>query len=301
MINILFREITLADKPVFDDFFKRSKYCGSECTFTNLFIWRSCYNILWAQEDGFLLIKVCRDEQDFLLPPFGGEDSALPGIMKKLYNELGPFEMRGVYREILEKFEDVMPSKFTFVLDRTNSDYIYLSANLATLAGRKYHQKKNHVNAFRKAYPDYRYLPMSTDITGECLKFAKKWNEERESHEEDAESLRCEMCAIEEALTNFDALGIKGGAIIIDGQVEAMTFGEQITSDTAVIHVEKANPEIRGLYAIINQEFCQRAWADIKYINREEDMGLEGLRRAKLSYHPKYLLDKFVTKVDFGE
>ena len=301
MIAILFREITLADKPMFDDFFKRSKYCGSECTFTNLFIWRSCYDILWAQEDGFLLIKVCRDEQDFLLPPFGGEDASLPMLLQKLFKELGSFEMRGIYREIVEKFEDVLPGYFTFVLDRANSDYIYLSANLASLAGRKYHQKKNHVNAFRKAYPNYRYLPINSDITDECLKFAKKWNEERVLQEDDADSLQCEMRAIEEALKNFDALGIKGGAIIIDGQVEAMTFGEQITADTAVIHVEKANPEIRGLYAIINQEFCQRAWAEIKYINREEDMGLEGLRKAKMSYHPKYLLDKFVTKVSFGE
>jgi hypothetical protein len=112
--------------------------------------------------------------------------------------------------------------------------------------------------------------------------------------------LRCELCAIKEALNNFDLLGIKGGAVIIDGQVEAMTFGEMIIPDMAIIHVEKANPEIRGLYTVINQEFCQRAWSGVKCINREEDMGLEGLRKAKLSYHPKYLLDKFVTKVDFG-
>ena len=296
----MFKEITLADKPIFDDFFKRSKYSGSECTFTNLFIWRSCYDILWAMEDGFLLIKVCRNKENFFLPPFCGEDENLPGILKKLYDYAGPYQIRGVYREIIERFEDVLPGKFIFTLDRSNSDYIYLSANLASLAGRKYHQKKNHVNAFRKAYPNYRYLPMTEDITGECLEFAKRWNEQREDAEDD-ESLRCEMCAITEALNNFTALGIKGGAIIIDGQVEAMSFGEQLNADTAVIHVEKANPEIRGLYAVINQEFCQRAWSEIKYINREEDMGIEGLRRAKLSYHPKYLLDKFVTDVDFGE
>ncbi|MDR3349584.1 MAG: phosphatidylglycerol lysyltransferase domain-containing protein [Acidaminococcales bacterium] len=299
MFFILFRDITLADKPVFDDVFRRVQYSGSECTFTNLFIWRSCYDIRWAWEDGFLLIQVTREKERFLLPPLGGEDAALPSVLEKLCAHFGPFEMRGIYREIVEKLEDILPGRFAFYLDRSNSDYIYLADNLASLAGRKYHQKKNHVNSFRKAYPNYRYLPMDKNITVDCLAFAQEWKESRDGAESD-ESLLCEMSAITEALTNFGALGIQGGVIVIDGKVEAMTFGEMLNADTAVIHVEKANPAIRGLYAVINQEFCQRAWAQVKYINREEDMGIEGLRKAKLSYQPKYLLDKFTAKINFG-
>jgi hypothetical protein len=297
---MLFNDITLADKPFFDAAFARAGYGGSECTFTNLFIWRSCYNIKWATEDGFLLIEVEREQEKFVLPPFGGADSDLPGVLEKLYRHFGIFEMRGIYREVVEKLEDLLPGRFNYILDRSNSDYIYTTANLASLAGRKYHQKKNHANSFRKAYPDYRYMPMNKEHTASCLEFAKRWNSGRDKAD-DAESLRCEMCAIEEAMGNFESLGITGGLITIDGQVEAMTFGEMITPEMAVIHVEKANPEIRGLYAVINQEFCQRAWSGAKYINREEDMGLDGLRRAKLSYHPKYLLDKFVAKINFED
>lgn len=296
----MFKKIALADKPVFDEVFNRLQYLGSECTFTNLFIWRDCYDICWAQEDGFLLIQVLRDDTSFVLPPFGGKVEDLPSVLKKLYGKFGAFEMRGIYRDIIEEIEEVMPEKFTFTLDRSNSDYIYRVSNLATLSGRKYHQKKNHANAFRKAYPNYKYVPMSKEIIKDCLEFSELWNKEKDEQEFD-ESLHCERLAIIEALNNFDVLGFRGAAIFIDGQVEAMTFGEKITNDTAVIHVEKANPNIRGLYTVINQEFCQREWSDLKYINREEDMGLEGLRKAKLSYHPKYLLDKFVAKIDFGE
>ena len=300
MIKILFRDITLKDKHIFDDVFNRLQYIGSECTFTNLFIWRSCYDIHWCMDDGFFIIQVCRDNECFILPPFGGELEKFPSILKKLYDHLGAYEIRGIYRDTIEEFEAVLPGKFTFTIDRTNSDYIYLASNLATLAGRKYHQKKNHVNSFRKTYPNYTYVPMNKDNAIDCLKFAEKWNEVK-NEEVGEDSLRCEMIAIREALTNFEALKIVGGIIYIDDKIEAMTFGEKTGKDAAVIHVEKANPEIRGLYAVINQEFCQRAWADVKYINREEDMGLQGLRKAKLSYHPKYLLDKFVAKVDFGE
>lgn len=296
----MFKKITLEDKPIFDEAFQRLQYLGSECTFTNLFIWRECYDIRWAQEEGFLLVQVLRDNTSFLLPPFGGKVEDLPSIMQKLYNKLGAFEMRGIYRDIIEELEEALPGKFIYVLDRTNSDYIYRVYNLANLSGRKYHQKKNHANAFRKAYPNYQYVPMTKDIIKDCLEFSKKWYDERVEIEYD-DSLHCEMLAIKEALNNFEALGFRGAVILVDGNIEAMTFGEKINNDTAVIHVEKANPNIRGLYAVINQEFCQREWSDLKYINREEDMGLEGLRRAKQSYQPKYLLDKFVTKVDFGE
>ncbi len=301
VIIILFHEITLQDKQIFDEVFKRLQYCGSECTFTNLFIWRSCYNINFTREDGFLILNVCKDNECFILPPFGGEIEKLPALFEKIHKQLGDFEIRGIYRDIIEEYESIMPGKFLYTLDRDNSDYIYLSSSLAQLSGRKYHQKKNHANSFRKNYPNYRYLPISEDLIPECLMFAEKWHKVKQAENPEDESLLCESCAIKEALNNFKTLGITGGVIMIDGQIEAMTFGEMVNKDMAVIHVEKANPEIRGLYTVINQEFCQRAWSEAKYINREEDMGIEGLRRAKSSYHPKYLLDKFTAKVTFGE
>ncbi len=300
MSVIKFCDITLNDKPVFDNFFEKAQYAGSECTFTNLFIWRRCYNIHWTQEDGFLLIEVLRDNEWFILPPFGGKDENLPGILAKIYKQFGTFEMRGIYKESMERLERVLPQRFQFIPDRDNSDYIYASDDLANLSGRKYHQKKNHANSFRKAYPDYQYVSMTGAMAKDCIDFARNWKESR-VNEEDPESLECEMFAIEEALNNFDFLGIKGGVILINGKIEAITFGEIINKETAIIHVEKANPEIRGLYAVINQEFCRHEWSGLKYINREEDMGLEGLRKAKESYHPAFMLDKYTACVDMGE
>lgn len=290
----------MADKPIFDAAFAAAQYRGSECTFTNLFIWRRCYNIHWTQENGFLLIEVMRDNEWFVLPPLGGTDENLPGILEKIYRKFGAFQMRGIYQEHIDRLEKVFPGRFEFAFDRGNSDYIYLSSDLASLAGRKYHQKKNHVNSFRRTYPGYQYLSMTSDMAKDCIQFARNWKEAR-INEEDPESLECEMFAIEEALNNFDYLGLKGGVIMLNGKIEAMTFGELVNKDTAIIHVEKANPDIRGLYAVINQQFCQTEWTGVKYVNREEDMGLEGLRKAKESYHPEFLLNKYTAVVDMEE
>lgn len=102
-----------------------------------------------------------------------------------------------------------------------------------------------------------------------------------------------EWGAIEEALKNFIALEMQGGVILIEGEVEAFTLGELLNKDTAVVHIEKANPEIRGLYALINQQFCEQAWGKVPFINREQDLGEPGLRTAKLSYNPIRLVEKY--------
>ena len=161
-----------------------------------------------------------------------------------------------------------------------------------TLAGRKYHGKKNHCNAFVKEYPDYVYEEMNRSNIDECIAFGDMWCERRMG---DDPSLVCEKCAIHEALNNFEALKLRGGVIRIGGKVEAFSFGEKINDNTAVLHVEKANPEIRGLYSVINRDFAKNAWGDVTYLNREEDMGIEGLRMAKESYKPEFMVKKYST------
>ena len=102
-----------------------------------------------------------------------------------------------------------------------------------------------------------------------------------------------EWAAINAALADFQALELQGGVILINDRVEAFTCGELLNAATAVIHLEKANPEVRGLYAVINQQFCQQAWAGVPFVNREQDLGEPGLRTAKMSYHPHHLVEKF--------
>ena len=266
-------------------------YRGSECAFSNLFVWRDCYNIYWCVAHGFLLIKVKRDNVDFFLPPIGGADEDLPLVLEKLreFSQGKPFEMHGIYEMTKERLAKVLPDA-EFVEDRDNWDYIYLREKLATLSGRKYHGQKNHYNSFKKNYPDYVYEPIDGNNIAECLGFGEQWCDDRIAEDP---SLICEKYAIRQALTNFDALGLRGGAIRVYGKIEAFSFGKKINDDTAVLHVEKANHEIRGLYTAINKEFAEHAWQDVTYINREEDMGHEGLRRAKESYHPEFMIKKY--------
>ena len=238
-----------------------------------------------------MLLKVKRNDVDFYIQPFGGRDEDLPLLMQELREEHGgqPFEMHGIYDFTKERFERVMP-ELTFVEDRDNWDYVYLQEKLATLSGRKLHGQKNHYNAFVKAHPDYTYEPITLDNMMECLNFGEQWCDE---HMHEDSSLLCEKYAIQEAFLSFEQLELRGGAIRFDGKIQAFSFGKKINDDTAVLHVEKANHDVRGLYTAITKEFAAHAWTDVKYLNREEDMGKPGPRAAKEALHPEFMVKKY--------
>ncbi len=179
---------------------------------------------------------------------------------------------------------------YKIVRDRDNSDYIYLAENLINLPGNKYHRKKNHVNRFSKNH-EFEYQTLDENLAESFLGLQENWCELKKCVEDPA--LLQEDRAIYEALSNYKELGFRGGAISIESKVEAFALGEPLSGDTAVIHVEKANPEIPGLYAAINQLFCAREWSEMKYINREQDLGLDNLRKAKKSYYPDHLVEKY--------
>ncbi len=179
---------------------------------------------------------------------------------------------------------------FTVEQERDHFDYVYLSQDLIHLAGKHYHAKRNHINSLRNTQP-CAYVPLEEQHLTACLELAALWCRLKRC-EEDL-GLMGEWDAVRAALNNYRALDLTGGVILIEGKVEAFTLGELLNRDTAVVHVEKANPDIRGLYPLINQQFCQHAWANIPYINREQDLGDPGLRQAKLSYHPHRLVEKF--------
>jgi hypothetical protein len=257
-------------------------------------MWRKIYAIEWTVEDDVLWVKASWEGNTFMLPPFAPSMAPVGRTIDKViaYFALNgwPFEIRGMENDIKSWFEELKPGYFNYENDRDNYDYIYNSQDLIELAGRKYHSKKNHVNSFRKHYADYQYLPLTTEWTDKCIVNIIEWCRKRGCTKGD--SLDCEKNAIIEALTHFTTLGFQGGLITLDDKVEAFTFGEAINNDTAVIHVEKGNPDIKGIYAVINQEFCRENWQQFTYINREEDMGIEGLRKAKESYQPVKMIEK---------
>jgi len=296
VIKINFKALEKEDKQAVDAFFKDRYYENSHFNFTNLFMWRSAYNIMWTVQDDVLYMKAEWDGKEFALQPFGPADKMQQAIKTWLdyfTGTGGTFSMYGVEKKMVDEFNFYDGAAFTIEADRDNFDYVYSSEDLITLAGRKYHSKKNHLNSFRKTYPDAEYMPITEDIMMECKLNINSWYKKHSQENPDDPFIAAERNAIIEVLNNFVEFGLKGGAIMLDKRVVAFTFGEQLNEDTAVIHVEKADPEIRGAYPAINQSFIQNAWADMKYINREEDMGLEGLRKAKESYKQIKLIEKF--------
>jgi uncharacterized protein len=187
--------------------------------------------------------------------------------------------------------------EFSLEPQREHFDYRYASADLIGLAGRKYHGKKNHLNKFR-ATCRFSYEPMTPEHVPACLEFQDSWCDCNRCT--DDMNLMHEWAAVQELLGAFGRLGVQGGVILIEGIVEAFTLGELLNSQTAVVHIEKANAQIPGLYSVINQQFCEHAWRAVPFINREQDLGDEGLRQAKLSYHPERLVEKYIIRPAAG-
>jgi hypothetical protein len=287
-----FKPITLNDKELFDDFLAKDPPLTSELTFTNLFMWRICNDSLWKREgDCILVILRPQGEQPFGVAPFGPGDKA--SALRKLSGYLAEFSseprIARVDKNAVDRYAD--PEDFLIIADRNNSDYVYLSEHLIDLPGNRFHKKKNHLNKFVKGY-EFEYRRLDENLVKSFMELQEDWCELKDC--ESSQDLADENVAVYEALKNYRGLNFRGGAILIDSKVEAFALGEQLNHNTAVIHIEKANPEIPGLYVAINQRFCAEEWSHLTYVNREQDLGVPGLRKAKKSYHPDHLVEKFV-------
>lgn len=288
----------MAQKDLFDTCFSQRRYENAHYNFTNLFMWRNLYSIKWAEVDGYLVIKAGIGENQFMLQPFG-MDADVEKVIGKMADYCTEhnlaFKLYGIEKFMVDILEKWRPGQFTFTSDRDNFDYVYNSKDLIELKGRKYHSKKNHINSFLRNYSNYQYVPLTADWVSRCVETQIEWCKKKGC--DDDVMLKGERDAIIEVLIHWDELKLTGGLIYIDGKVEAFSFGEELNNDTAVIHVEKANPDIRGVYPVINQQFCANAWKHIPFINREEDMGIEGLRKAKESYYPVKMVEKYIAKL----
>jgi len=297
-IMLTFRKIAMQDQPLIDAYFQRGQYENSECTFTNMFIWKDCYDVQWTEVDGYLVIQPGMSGEHWILPPYGDySDGKLPRVMeqvKEYFDTMGlPFVVRGITKPILEVLREQCPNMLDYTEEREIEDYFYDAEVLRTLKGRKYHSKRNHISNFLKNHLDYVYEPLTIDNLPEAWEYLLEWGEQKKEQGQYSSDLDCERAAIREAFQYYDRLHIKGGVIRIDGKIQAFTMGEKINDETVVIHVEKANGDIQGLYAIINKEFLCREWPDVKYVNREEDTGDDSLRKAKMSYYPIKLVEKY--------
>lgn len=296
-----FSEITLESKAEFDHYIGQHGVLTSEMTFTNFFAWRYFYRFRYAVIAGLLCVVSvpCRGDHFAMMPIGDVNEENFAEAFSKLRQYFIEQGWQPVFKKIpghmLDFFKDKVSSEEAIVFDRDNSDYLYNTFDLIELRGKRYDGKRNHINRFKKRHT-YEYVPLECSFISECSRIMEEWCEEKDCDCQEGEY--CEREANLELLRNFKTLGCKGALIKVDGAFEAFTVGEMLNEDTAVIHIEKAKNSIDGLYTLINQQFAQREWGGTRYINREQDLGLEGMRRSKLSYQPIQLVEKYTVYAD---
>lgn len=296
MQEIQFRRAELNNRDLIHSYFERFPSRSCERTFANILLWSRHYPVTFAEIENTLVFRSVDEGEAYTYPAGEPEDvKKTLDFLKKYTEERGlPLVLYLVTPEQFEQLEQWYPGRFEIEYERDDADYIYESEKLATLSGKKLHAKRNHMNKFKATHENWTYETMSEENLEECFQMALKWRKENNCDED--EEKNAEMCVTLNALRLFQELELVGGVLKIDGEVVAFTLGEPVCEDTFVVHIEKAFADIQGAYPMINQQFVEHECMQYKYINREEDTGSEGLRKAKLSYRPVFLVEKGLAK-----
>jgi len=299
--------ITLEDRELLECFLNGFDYKTSGLTYTSLFMWKEINAFSWKRIGDYLCITGADNldpalDDTFMFPPLTGSGAYEAGSLrrtileaKEFFDSKGrPFVMKLVPFHMLDILSDAMPGELVYEADRPNFDYVYDTKDLIELSGRAYHAKKNHLNYFLANYK-YEYGEMTPDMADDAMAFISEFNE-RKNLEDPHERLLLEFeeRAMHDVFVNLSTVGYLSGVIRIGGKIEAFSIGGRLGTKTVTVHVEKANTEYRGLYQAINNEFCRHMASNVKRINREEDMGIPGLRKAKLSYKPVKFVEKYI-------
>lgn len=287
-----FFDIDIGAKDIIKDFFHAQRIEASDMLFGNLYIWHFSRTIKYALIDDCLVVwtKFPSESYPFIFYPLGrGNRKVAIETMKEYFldNKM-PFSLRSLEPYQSAELENLFPNSFEIAPNRDRFDYIYNIDELIALSGRTLHKKKNHLNRFFKLYPNFSYERIDSANAMEVLNAYSAWFEEGEK----SDGLRNEMLGIEASLRNFSALDMKGAIIRIDGKIAAFSLAEQINDDSVVIHIEKGNTFYEGIFQAINQQFLKNDFAHLRFVNREEDLGIEGLRKAKMSYKPLRFIEK---------
>lgn len=278
-------------KPDFDDIkWIKQKLTESQpqcCEFSagNVLGWSKFYDGRIGDVEDCLVLRLYNHDS-FCFPKGKEAENAV----KALINNFDFPKFTFLEKHETEIIEKLFPEKYKFIPDRDAFDYVYSREKLATLGGKKYHGKRNHIAYFERTF-NWEFEELNRDNLDECIAMNEKWytlnvDKDRESIEDEREVIRLNFA-------HFDEIGGTGGVLRIDGEVVAFTFGERLNENTFVTHFEKAYSDIRGAYPMINQLFAQNLLNDYEFVNREDDVGSEGLRSAKLSYHPEFLVEKY--------
>ncbi|MFT5871870.1 MAG: hypothetical protein ACI8WT_000794 [Clostridium sp.] len=294
---MIFKRLTIEDKDVFEKFIYPYKFLSCEYSFTTLYIWREACDICFTTYKGALIIKKKDFEgKYYFMQPLGYSKENLKEIIDALMDYKTENNMEYLFKDLDEGFMEEISDIYDDVKgicireDRDNFDYLYEAEKLIKLSGKKLHGKKNHYNSFIKNY-NYEVKDIKeVEVIRDVIAAAEKWYEGNK----DDYMLYYELQGIKDVLENMQIVNTKGIAVYVDRKIVAFSLGEKLNDNLAVIHIEKGDMDYKGVYSFINKTFVDRCFSDVKIINREQDLGIAGLRKSKLSYHPFKLEKKYI-------
>lgn len=283
MARLAFRKISLSDKGLAQECLSRSNFIGCEYTFGNNYAWANSLNVEVCFYENYYF---CKTSNGFIFPAGGGNTNKAVDLINEWCAENNAKPVitanKKNAQEITMLYENARAEPM-----RDAFDYVYSSKALANLSGKRYHSKRNHIARFCEN--NWQYEPIDISNIDECFEFCDTWRNEYAASEE----MEHELNALSRFLESFEQLGLCGGLLRVDGKACAFTFGEK-AGNVFVTHAEKALRNVQGAYAAINREFARTLCDRFDYINREDDAGADNLRKAKLSYYPEFLEEKYV-------
>lgn len=287
-----FRTPTIEDRPRYQTALENTDFEGCDLSFANTLIWCGRYDVKLAFKNGFVFKSYFSDGMPGgYVMPFGGEDIrwAVNELLTDARERGIDYPLIGLLTEDSKSaLQELFPDRFRFEEIRSDADYIYARDDLAFFRGRRYHAKRNHISQFKRMFPDHEYRELSPELFGDVLKITRLWGENKKQN--DIENYFDDYGIVKTALDHFTELELFGGVLYAGGEPVAMTIASRIRGNICDIHFEKSVRE--SAYAVICNEAAKSA-KDFEYINREEDMGIDGLRKSKLSYRPCKILTKY--------
>ncbi len=286
-----FKEISSTDFIRYNKYRENDPSNASEGVFSTLYIWNDYYN-LECSENGeffFLRFNIKGKVPSYFFPIGNGDIKKAIADLEEYASSRGEkLAFRLVSKKNMEALVKIYGDRFKVKESRDSFDYVYLTEKMISLSGKKLHSKRNHLNYFFENY-QYEYLPVNDkDLLEECACKAYELVGNKEKNKNPFE-----LGAMEKYFRHYFDFGQSGCAVKIDGEIAAMSFGEKLDDDTALIQIELADDKFRGAYQAVNKLFCENKWSEFRYVNREEDMGIEGLKKAKMSYQPEFLVEKY--------
>jgi len=294
---MIFKRLTIEDKEIFEKYIYPYKFLSCEYSFTTLYIWREACDICFTiYKDALIIKKMDFEGRYYFMQPLGYSKENLKELIDALIDYKKENNMEFVFKDLdegfMEEIKDIYGDAKGICIkeDRDNFDYLYEAEKLIKLSGKKLHGKKNHYNSFIKNY-NYEVKDIKdAQVIKDVIVAAEKWYEANKNDR----MLNFELQGIKDILGNMEIVNTKGIAVYVDDKIVAFSLGEKLNNDLAVIHIEKADTTYSGVYSFINKAFVDRSFSDVKIINREQDLGIEGLRKSKLSYHPFKLEKKYI-------